>query len=346
MRNPTRRCRARLRFVVRSGLTLCAALAAGAPSSAGEERWNLSVKPMLMDAYGHDQQVLTVHEIDLDSTPRLDRKTALDLETDNGPAYRATAHYHRERWGWGLDFLWFNGSQDAAARTGAANGSAGPIEQVAFEVADRTFTSSSPSQVLFYGVLEDTDLTAWTLDLYATRTLAEMPQASLSLLLGLRNADFDNDYRAVVGVQGTAGSRLDASSNYGRMMGPLLGLAATGSVGKNTFAGHLGQSVVFGDAELSSSSREFTGPFTETPSFFAQETFREERDIAIPITELRFDWTYDLTDRWSLGVGAETSAWWDVQVPPGVIPIADGDEALHENTIVFFGVGGSVKFRF
>ncbi len=164
--------------------------------------------------------------------------------------------------------------------------------------------------MLFYGVLEDTDLTAWTLDLYATRTLTEMPQASLTLLLGLRNADFDNDYRAVVGVQGTAGSRLDASSNYGRMMGPLLGLAATGSVGRHMFAGHLGQSVVFGDAELSSSSREFTGPFTETPSFFAQETFREERDVAIPITELRFDWAYDLTDRWSLGVGAETSAWW------------------------------------
>jgi hypothetical protein len=345
MRKPTWRPR-ELCPILAAGFVLSAALVAGTPAGAEEGRWSLTVKPMLMDAYGHDQHVLTVHELDLDSTPRLDRKTAVDLDTDNGPAYRGTVHYQRSRWGWGLDFLWFNGSQDAADRSAAATGSAGTIDQVAFEVADRTFTSSGPGQVLFYGIIEDTDLTAWTLDLYATRALAETPQTSLHLLLGLRNADFDNDYRAVVGIQGTAGSRLDASSNYDRMMGPLLGLQAAGRVGRNTIEGYLGQSVVFGDAELSSSSREFTGPFTETPSFFAQETFRELQEVAIPITELRLQWTYGITDRWSFGAGAETSVWWDVQVPPGVIPGPGGDQTLHENTIAFFGLAGTLRFTF
>jgi hypothetical protein len=344
MRNLTRRRRGRLRLATPAGLSLSAVLVALAPAGAEEGRWTLTVQPMLMDAYGHDQHVLTVHE--LDSMGGLDRKTAVDLDTDNGPAYRGTAHYQRARWGWGLDFLWFNGSQDAAARTAAAEGAAGAIDQVAFEVADRTFTSSGPGQVLFYGIIGDTDLTAWTLDLYATRALAETPQTSLHLVLGLRNADFDNDYRAVVGIQGVGGSRLDASSNYDRMMGPLLGLGAAGRVGKNTIEGYLGQSVVFGDAELTSSSREFDGAFTETPSFFTQETFSELQEVAIPITELRIQWTYGITDRWSFGVGAETSVWWDVQVPPGVIPAADGDESLHENTIAFSGVAGTVRFAF
>jgi hypothetical protein len=325
---------------------LSSAFVAGVDAQAEDGQWTLSVQPMLMDAYGHDQHVLTVHELDLDATPRLDRKTAVDLDTDNGPAYRGTVGYQRTGWGWGLDFLWFNGSQDAADRSAAGEGPSGAIDQVAFEVADRTFTSTGPGQVLFYGIIEDTDLTAWTLDLYATRALAETSRTNLRLLLGLRNADFDNDYRAVVGIQGAAGSRLDASSNYDRMMGPLLGLTGTGRVGKSTIEGYLGQSVVFGDAELTSSSREFTGPFTETPAFFAQERFSELQEVAIPITELRLQWTYGITDRWSFGVGAETSVWWDVQVPPGVIPAPGGDQTLHENTIAFFGLAGSLRFTF
>jgi hypothetical protein len=343
--NPHRRARPRLDL--RAFLWASAILAAIAPCRAEEEkRWTLTFQPMLMDAYGHDQHVLTVHQVDLDSTPRTDSKTAVDLETDDGPAYRGTVEYRRVRWGWGLDFLWWNGSQDAADRSAAADGGGGPIEQIAFEVADRTFLSSGPDQVLFYGILEDTDITAWTLDVYAIRSLTEMPQTNVHLLLGLRNADFDNDYRAVVGIDGMAGSRLDASSNYGRMMGPLVGLTASGHVGRNTLRGYLGQSVVLGEAELSSSSREFTGPFIEAPSFFTEESFRERRDVAIPISELRLNWSYDLGERWSFGVAAETSAWWDVQVPPGVIPIAGGDQALHENTLVFFGLAGTVSFAF
>ena len=93
-------------------------------------------------------------------------------------------------------------------------------------------------------------------------------------------------------------------------------------------------------------AREFRGPFGETPAFFAQESFAALKDVAIPITEFRIDWTYRINKRLSLGVGANTSAWWDVPVPPGVIPIADGQEALHENTIVLFGVLANVQLTF
>jgi hypothetical protein len=318
-----------------------------APASHGiardEARWTTAVEPMIMDAYGHDQHVLTVHRIDLGSTPRSDNKTAVHLDTDQGPAYRGKVERQGERWSWGADFLWFNSGQNAADRTAAGGG---PLDQVAFEVADRTFTSSGPGEVLFYGIIEDTDLAIWTLDVYAARTLAETPESRFRLLFGLRNADFDNDYRAVVGVEGSAGSRLDASSNYDRMMGPLIAFTGDAQVGKSSFYGYLGQSVVLGNAELSGMSREFIGPFGEAPAFTDQETFSRLEDVAIPITELRVQWTYDVTRRLSLGLGADASAWWDLRVPPGVVPVADGDEALHENTIVFFGLLGAVKVRF
>lgn len=97
-------------------------------------------------------------------------------------------------------------------------------------------------------------------------------------------------------------------------------------------------------------SREFTGTFTEgsTPTIVSQEVFRKEPnpDVAIPIAEFRVKWTYGLT-RWiSLGVGAHTSTLWDVPVPPGVTLTEDGDEALHENTVIFFGLLGGLKFTF
>jgi hypothetical protein len=329
----------------RAVLAITVALGAGGSLHAQEGKWSFSLEPMYMDAYGHDQHVLTIHEIDLDSTPQLDDKTAVTLDTDSDLAYRSEVRYTKGQWGLGADFFLFLTSQSAADQTAAADGPSGPIDEAIFEVPDRRFTSSDPSEALFYRILEDTDLEVWTLDLYAMRTLAERPGSSLRLLLGLRFGDFDNDYHAAVGIQDASGVLLDASSNYGRMMGPLVALAGSIGRGRSSIEGYIGQSVIFGSAGLTTMSREFTGPFSATPSFTTQAIFRREQDVAIPITELRIRLAYEVTRNISLGAGVHTSVWWDVPVPPGVIP-ADGDQALHENTIVFLGLLGAAKITF
>lgn len=335
-------------IVVRAGLLIALGLGVGSSAHAGEGKWTFQFEPMYMDVYGHDQHVLTIHEIDLDSTLRTDRKTAINLDTDSDIAYRTEFQYTRGDWGLGADFFLFLTSQSAENLTAAAGPRSGFLDEVVFEVADRSFTSSDPSQVLFYGVLEDTDLEAWTLDLYGIRTLSEKGGNGLDLMFGVRFGDFDNDYRAVVGIENVGGSRLDASSNYGRMMGPIVGLAGNVRHGRSSLQGYIGQSVLFGTAQLSTMSREFTGSFSgETSSFFAQESFeKEQQDVAIPITELRLKYAYRLGEMISLGVGVNTSAWWDVPVPPGITPVEGGDQTFHEDTILFFGVLGSVKFTF
>jgi len=343
VRKPTRR-RGVLDIAVRAVLPITLAL--GVESSAhAEGKWSFKLEPMYMDAYGHDQHVLTIHEIDLNATPRLDNKTALSLDTDADIAYRAEIQYRRGQWGLGADYFLYLTAQSGEDRTAAPSGA---IDEVVFEVADRRFTSSNPNNVLFHGVLEDTDLEVWTADLYGIRTLSEASGGGLDLQLGLRVGDFDNDYHGVVGIQGAGGSLLDSSSNYGLMLGPLVALSGNIRLGRSYIEGYIGQSVLLGDAELSSMSREFTGAFTGTPTIVSQEVFRKEPspDVAIPITEFRIKWTYELSQKISLGVGAHTSTWWDVPVPPGIIPIEDGDETLHENTIVFFGLLGGVKFTF
>ena len=325
----------------RTVLVLLISLVGVDADRAEESRWSLRLEPMVVAAHGHDQHVLTVHEIDLDP-PTRDTATAVTLDTESGLAYRFEVRYDRGEWGLGLDFFWFDTTQGRPSRRASAGGTGG-LEEVVFEAADRAYSSAGPGEVLFFNVLEDTDIATWTVDLYGTKGLIEGSR-SLELQFGLRNADFDNDYHAAVGIDGVAGSLIDASSNYGRMMGPLIGLSGEVPLGKSTLRVHLGQSVVLGSAELSRTIADFDGPLVDPPSILAEESFHDDQDVAIPITELRIGWLYPVTRRISLGAAANVSTWWDVPVPPGVVPFA-GDK-FHENTISYVGVGVAAKFEF
>lgn len=325
-------------------LTIVAATM-GDPAQAEDRKWSFRFEPMYVQVYGHDQHVLTIHEIDTDPSS-LDDKSAVNLDTDTGIAYRGEFQRSWGKWGVGADLFWFVTSQKADSRTAAADGAGGTVDQVVFEVADQLFTSTDPGEVLFYDLLEDTDLELWTFDVYGTRTLAEQPHSRILLRFGLRNGDFDNDYRAVLGIRDAGGSKLDASSNYDRMMGPLVGLAGDIRQGRHTIEGAISQSVLIGKAALTSMSRGFTGPFTDATTFDDEERFRRVQDVAIPVTELRIAWSYRITERVALGAGAFAATWWDVSVPPGIVPLEGGDDVLHENTLVLFGLSGSVIVAF
>lgn len=128
--------------------------AARSPAHAAEQGWSLLFEPTLMDAYGHDQHVLTVHERDLGATPTLDRRTPVTLDTESGFAPRFEVRYGWEEWGLGLDFFWFDTSQGRPSQTATA----GAVDEVVFEVSDRSFVSDDPGEVLVFEVLEDTDI--------------------------------------------------------------------------------------------------------------------------------------------------------------------------------------------
>jgi hypothetical protein len=147
-----------------------------------------------------------------------------------------------------------------------------------------------------------------------------------------------------VGIENVAGSLFDASSKYGRMIGPLVSLVGDLHFGKRSIRGYFGQSVVLGSAEfLVNMTSDFVGPFSGAPTTVAEEFFGRDEDVVIPITGFRINWLYPISRRVSLGVSANTSAWWDVSVPPGVIPTPGGDQVFHENMLVYFGLAVAVK---
>ena len=323
-------------------------VAGGSAVGAENNEWTLRLEPMYTDAFGNDRQVLRVRELDLDATPATDTASPVALDTEGTLANRFTVQYSRANWqDWtlGLDFIFFGTAQGRPTRTAAADGPAGPIDQVVFEVADRSFTSNDPAEALSFDVLTDTDIAAWTMDLYGIRTLAEAPERKLYLLVGLRNADFDNDYHGIARIDSVNGTLIDASSNYDAMQGPLLGLIGEIQLGKNTLTGYIGQSVVFGSTNLSRTVSDFVGPASDPLAIVAQERYRRILDVSIPITEFRVRWMHPVSQRFSVGATANASIWSDVPVPPGIEPGAAGG-GLERNTIVFFGLGAALEYRF
>lgn len=326
-----------------ASLALGLALAfAGLGSTAiGAASWSVRLEPMHTTARGHDQHVLTIHDVDV--AAQTDIQTAVHFETDTSIAWRGGVAYESGLWRWGTDFLWFSSPQGIPDLSAASPGGG---QELRFEIPDRIHTSTGPGESLYYRVLEDNDLIIYKVDLYGERTLVESDESSLKLRIGVTLADFDNDYRVAVGVDGIGGTRIDASSNYAWMPGPMIGLSGDVKLGRGALEARLSQAVVFGDPDLTTMAREFTGPFSEDVAFTAEESLATRRDIAIPISEFEVRWSYPLTDHLALGAGVNAMVWWDVSVPPGVIPVPGGDQTLHENTLAIVGLFAAGKFSF
>lgn len=319
---------------------LALACLAGAPHLllAEEDRWSVDVEGVDLSISGLDRQVLTDQGGGAAGT-------AVRLDTSNAHAWRTEIRRAGERWSFGVDFLWFVTNQNAMRTTGAAS----PGGLRTFVVGGGDVVSSGPGEGLYYQRLEDTTVEFWNADLVASRVLTAGNRSELRIVFGLRAADFDNDYRAVVGIDDVGGLRLDASSNYDRMHGPLVALVGSVERGRSTITGYLGQSVVWGDVELFSSVRDFVGPpsleVDNVPNVIDQRRFTKIESASIPITEARIKWRYRLTDRFAVGLGAFYQRWGDVPVPPGVDAGAPIDR-LAQLTMEAGGVSAGITVLF
>jgi hypothetical protein len=337
-----------LRFLWVSACTVVIAFAGANVANAQDQTgWTLLFEPMIMDGFGHDQQVLSMVETDSTSSPMRATSRPASLDTEAGLAFRFELEWNRSGdWDYGLDGFLFSASRGRPKRTAASDGPSGANDQVVFNAWDRSYESSSPDEMLFFDVLGDTDVAVWTIDAYAIKTLVDSEERRVRLTMGVRSGDFDNDFHGQAGVQDVGGSFYDASSNYDLMIGPLLGISAEMSSGSNTFRGYIGQSVLFGNAQLTHITTDFSGPPTDPPTnVSALETFSRDINAVIPITEFRLNWLKPINERLALGVAANVSIWWDVSVPPGVVPATEADRS-NENTIVFFGIGAALRFDF
>jgi hypothetical protein len=316
------------------------AVGGAAAAEAGDASWIVELEPVYVVIDGHDQHVLTVRRAGGDEKQELD--------TDSALGYRAAVLWDRDLWAYGLDFFIHRTDQGLGPLAEAAGGAGQPV---AYEVPHRSFVSTGPDEVLYYQSLADTTVELWVLDLYARRQLGAGEEGPWSVLFGVRNADFDNDMRGIAGLGDVGGTRIDASSNYSRLIGPMAGVAMTFESGRNTLDAGLRLSVVFGDIELQRTLRDFegppgpfAGPPEEVPPLPVRESLHTTDSIEVPMADLVLAWRYRLGERWSLGARFDATAWSDLAVPPGVVP--DHPDRLEETTLVTWGLGATLGFRF
>ena len=74
---------------------------------------------------------------------------------------------------------------------------------------------------------------------------------------------------------------------------------------------------------------------------FSEEAFFKRETVAIPITETRCKWLYDVSDRISVGLGVFASVWIDAPAAP----VLAFPPRLEENTLVFAGGLFAVQWR-
>lgn len=308
-------------------------------------KWLIRLEPIYMSVYGQDQHVLNIHRINYDTYPAEQYTTGITLNTNSGTSIAGEFRYGKGHWAGGVDFWVLYTSQNTPDQVDFAGGSDGS-EMVVYEVAGREYTSTDSSQRLYFRTRTDTALQVWTLNLYGMRNLLEEPDSAIRLQMGVKIADFDNDYRAVVGIEGMGGTMLDASSNYSLMLGPLVSLLGEFRVGRSRFEGYFSQSFVIGDVEQTSGSSDFLEQFTGDEADLSYDVFAQKREVGVPISEFRLKWIYELGRHIGLGLGANTSVWWDIPVPPRVNPSQEDGDMLHENSVIFFGLLASLEYRF
>jgi hypothetical protein len=320
---------------------LAAALLLPAAAAADDDRWSLDAEGAQLSVSGLDRDVL----LDVAGPAAAGGGARTSLDTEDGFGWRAELRRAGDRWTWGADFLLLVTDQDAPRVIGAA----APGGTRTFVVGGGEVASNGPGEPLYFERLEDTTVEFWSADVTASRAFWTGDGSELRFVLGVRAADFDNDYRAVVGIEEAGGLRLDAASNYDRMHGPVVGLEGSLERGRHRFAFHFGQAVVWGDVELSSRVREFVGPPSRdvdaVPGVVAETRFERTESVTIPMTELRLKWRYRLTDHLAAGLGAVYQRWWDLAVPPGVDAGVELS-TLAELTMEVFGATAGVTFSF
>ena len=320
-------------FAARTVLLSVLFASVAAPLAAADEEsgWSIAVTALQVQTTGNDPNVVQI--------VRPSSTESVALEAEDSIGYRAEIRWLRPTWSWGLDFFSHRADQEAGPLL-----ETGTVPQTEFHFPTRRF-AAGPAESLYYQVLEDTTIETWTADAYAERTLVESDTSALDLRLGIKVTDFDNDYRAIGGRTDVAGLRIDASSNYDRMQGPLVGLAGRIDFGRSRLEGLLAQSVVFSSVELSVLYRDFAGQHDENGVFTNPQSFNESESVTIPITDVRVRWSWLFTDRFAIGIGAEGAFWWDLPLPPGVVA-TEPAFARREEMVTFFGVGATVSYRF
>ena len=143
------------------------------------------------------------------------------------------------------------------------------------------------------------------------------------------------------------GAGNSVNSNF--LVGPSIGFNGSGKYGNNRLEGMINQSVLIGNFSRKNSLvsqywysySSFPINYPSSYSYPSVSSFSDSETVAIPVTEMKIKYLYDVTENLSLGLGFFASLWVDTPTPPAVQ--ATGQQY---KTLVFYGGLGSINLRY
>jgi hypothetical protein len=122
------------------------------------------------------------------------------------------------------------------------------------------------------------------------------------------------------------------SANANFLVGPSIGVQGIGKYGNHRLEGFLSQSVLIGNIYRNTTiARDYN-------SYYSSDVYNtnlsDSETMAIPVTEMKIKYLYDVTENLSLGLGFFGSAW------------IDAPTISQNKTLFFYGGLGSINLRY
>mgnify|MGYP001829010383 CR=1 FL=1 len=291
----------------------------------------------------------------------------VDVEPDSEIALRAEIQAREGEWGAGLSGWWIDtdGTETITPRSDAVGP---PFPDPPGTFLEGVFVpslSSVTTDIGNQGSYEDSSLTRmdfkaetglelWKLDIYGIREVINRPRSQLDLLYGMEVVDFESDRTERVrdilptvsdpGVSTQVTEDLQQSkADWDISLGPMLGLQVALDREKHRFGMTLTQSLIWADvdytARITTAQREKLVDGTTSGTASVLNTYSRKDDEWVPVSELKLQYLYRLTERFAVGGGGFLSVWWDA-------PVATEFNRDQDETIVFAGVMLSAEYRF
>lgn len=331
------------------GGALAIAPVPAACEETGSHPWTFQLEVLWVSILDNDIELATLETADTSGPePEVVDSELVRVPFDTGPVWRINVERRLTR-GWRLGgTLWFFDLTDADFRRDLNSDTANGIAQY---VTSPALGTSRALEVGEGGTeyVSDNHFSAGALQLYASRELVRRPDRGLDLLFGLRFAHlrdapqeilYDRYYTDPEAITGTVVTHHQGRLEADVMAGPEIGIEGRWRIGRHRLQGSLTQAVVWGRAKQTGEYFVMVNADREQESWF--ETTTAE---SIPITELRFNWTWDLYRRFSFGAGLFASVWWNAPLGPvGRTP--NTEPILRQGTISIVGPMATLQYRF
>jgi hypothetical protein len=298
--------------------------------------------------------------------------TSQNFNMDGNVTFRGQLEYMPEDWGIGISGWWFNTSSSLNQNLNSPPQPSYSYYSPVTTYSTVNYNSNNFSVFAPYSnsgsVLStsaNNSLGVWNIDVYGIKTLGEFENGRINITFGAKFGSIDNKISETFNrspetnnsygyfySNSESGSAIN-SANANFLIGPSIGIQGLGKYGKHRLEGFVSQSVLIGNIDYKTiTSRQYLSSYSY-PSYYApynysysysyndNMTLSGSETVAIPVTEMKIKYLYDVTENLSLGVGFFGSAW--INTP--MTPAAQFNDRQYK-TLFFYGGLASINLRF